>query len=73
MRTPKSVIAWCRDCKMGSEYESEIGTRCWNDCPRTLIKRVGYLCEYPLFGPTAPCHMIHWTVKSMKECQHDAY
>ena len=76
-RTPKVTVAWCRDCKMGSILKEEIGGSCWNaDCPRTLIKRVGYVCPELIpwsSGFTVKCEMVHWTVKSMKECQHDAY
>ena len=87
-RTPKTVVAWCRDCQMGSQHTCEIGSPCWGlDCVRTLIKRVGYICHEPKehyhpwqspYQPnrsvyTLPCEMIHWTVKSMKECKHDAY
>ena len=75
MRTPKVTVAWCRDCRIYTRYE-DIGNKCWlyGDCERTLIKRVGYICPNTVYGfyPWG-CSMIHWTVKAMKECRHDAY
>ena len=72
--TPKVTVAWCMDCHyhVGAE---DIGGRCLNDdCPRTLVKRVGYLCQEPdIPYPGVPCQMFHRTVGNMKSCQHDAY
>lgn len=65
-KTSKVAVAWCRECCMYSTLPDDIGHSCWsNDCPRILIKRVGYICP--------SCLEIHWNVKSLKECDHDAY
>ena len=73
MKTPKVTVAWCKDCMHHTE-EADIGSSCPSmDCPRTMIKRVGYLCQEPIFTNDWPCSMLHWTVSEMKECQHDAY
>lgn len=72
--TPKTTVAWCVDCRMSSTHVEEIGSHCWNiHCLRTLVKRVGYVCKGP--GPRRdwPCDLFHRTVKSMKECAHNAY
>lgn len=72
-RTPKVTVAWCCDCCYWVEPK-EIGGHCLSDdCPRTLVKRVGYLCEEPDILWDGPCAMFFQTVKGMKACAHDAY
>lgn len=73
-RTPKVTVAWCPVCMMQTEGTGDIGNRCWNDCNRILVKRVGYLCREPSHSPwVSTCQMFHRTITAMKACQHDAY
>ena len=74
MRTPKVTVAWCLDC-LGWTDERDIGDSCpADDCPRIMVKRVGYVCSrIDIPFPGYLCSMFHRTVRSMKECQHDAY
>ena len=73
--TPKVTVAWCPDC-LYWVVSDHIGSDCLEspDCERTLVKRVGYLCQEPdIPFPGSPCLMFHRTVGAMKACKHDAY
>ena len=74
--TPKVTVGFCRDCEV-YEQPYQRGMTCPMNCDRKLIKRVGYICEVVAvpfgYAMRMPCSMVHWTVKSMKECKHDAY
>lgn len=74
--TPKVTVGWCRECLI-YEQPYSTGMSCPMNCDRTLVKRVGYICEVVAvpfgYAMRMPCSMVHWTVKSMKECKHDAY
>lgn len=73
IRPEKRTVAWCRDCKWHLP-EYEIGGKCpASDCPRTLIKRVGWVCVVPVEYPLGPCGCIYWSFRAAQECQHDCY
>lgn len=74
---PKVAVAWCPDCRIYDGLYVRPGISCPMDCDRKLIKRVGYICQGDIMPgyrwAVSRCQMLHWTVKSMRQCKHDAY
>ena len=75
--TTRETVAWCLDCHYWVD-KGNIGGRCLGgDCPRTLVRRVGYLCQQVTapfgYALRMPCLIFHRTVGAMKACDHDAY
>jgi len=65
----KEPVAWCRDCQWWLPA-ADIGGQCPSaGCPRTLIKRVGYICQEDT--PVGKCHNLWFKVQGLKSCKHE--